>query len=276
MPTRIWASTFSKSTRILLNTRTRLNVRFSHERRSVFLDAGDRHGCVQAVGDGGDSQRGTDRRHYCSEPGVPGLAMDSVGATDSACEGSTAGFLASARLVGAGRGVVCGEYRSTEGRVVRPEMVRYVPGARTRVVRLHPEGYEERQGSSGHLQLDRAARRGLSTRQRKSLRLPESPSAECRQPGQGVQRGMATGVGARRDAGGPPSSEGDTQPPAHLLAALAGCGVSDEDRRVLLGHSNASLSQHYALPDIGRLQEMSERVTIRRETVILRTSSATA
>ena len=43
-----------------------------------------------------------------------------------------------------------------------------------------------------------------------------------------------------------------------------------------MGHSNASLSQHYALPDIERLQEMSEKVTISRETVILRTSSFTA
>jgi len=57
---------------------------------------------------------------------------------------------------------------------------------------------------------------------------------------------------------------------------LRAAGVPDEDRRALLGHSNASLSQHYALPDIERLQEMSELVTTRKDTVILRTASVTA
>jgi len=54
---------------------------------------------------------------------------------------------------------------------------------------------------------------------------------------------------------------------AHRLRAA---NVPVEDRDALMGHSNASLSQHYALPDIERLQEMSERVTERRETVVLR------
>ena len=40
---------------------------------------------------------------------------------------------------------------------------------------------------------------------------------------------------------------------------LRAAGVPEEDRNALLGHSNASLSQHYALPDIERLQEMSEK-----------------
>jgi len=60
---------------------------------------------------------------------------------------------------------------------------------------------------------------------------------------------------------------------AHRLRAA---GVPVEDRDKLLGHSNASLSQHYALPDIERLQEMSERVTERKDTVVLRAVSVTA
>lgn len=54
---------------------------------------------------------------------------------------------------------------------------------------------------------------------------------------------------------------------AHRLRA---CGVPQEDRDALMGHNNSSLSQHYAMPDIERLSEMSERVTERRDTIVLR------
>ena len=57
---------------------------------------------------------------------------------------------------------------------------------------------------------------------------------------------------------------------------LRAAGVPSEDRDALLGHNNASLSQHYALPDIERLQKMSERVTERRDTVVLRAASVIA
>lgn len=55
---------------------------------------------------------------------------------------------------------------------------------------------------------------------------------------------------------------------------LRAADVPVEDRDALLGHSKASLSQHYALPDIERLQGMAERVTQKRDTVILRAVSA--
>lgn len=57
---------------------------------------------------------------------------------------------------------------------------------------------------------------------------------------------------------------------AHRLRAA---DVPVEDRDALLGHSKASLSQHYALPDIERLQAMAERVTEKRDTVVLRAVS---
>ena len=57
---------------------------------------------------------------------------------------------------------------------------------------------------------------------------------------------------------------------AHRLRAAE---VPVEDRDALMGHSKASLSQHYALPDIERLQKMSERVTEMRDTVVLRSVS---
>ena len=60
---------------------------------------------------------------------------------------------------------------------------------------------------------------------------------------------------------------------AHRLRAA---DVPVEDRDALMGHSNASLSQHYALPDIERLQRMAERVTERRDTVVLRAVSESA
>ena len=47
-------------------------------------------------------------------------------------------------------------------------------------------------------------------------------------------------------------------------------GVEPEDRDMLLGHHNRSLTQHYATPDILRLSEMVERITVRRDTVVLR------
>jgi integrase len=51
---------------------------------------------------------------------------------------------------------------------------------------------------------------------------------------------------------------------------LRAAGVPAEDRDALLGHSNKSLTQHYAMPDIERLQAMAERVVERKDTVILR------
>jgi integrase len=51
---------------------------------------------------------------------------------------------------------------------------------------------------------------------------------------------------------------------------LRAAGVSAEDRDALLGHANKSLSQHYAVPDVLRLQELSERVVERREATVLR------
>lgn len=60
---------------------------------------------------------------------------------------------------------------------------------------------------------------------------------------------------------------------AHRLRAA---DVPVEDRDALMGHSRASLSQHYALPDIERLEMMSERVTVKRDTVVLRSVSVTA
>lgn len=59
---------------------------------------------------------------------------------------------------------------------------------------------------------------------------------------------------------------------AHRLRAA---DVPVEDRDALMGHSKASLSQHYALPDIERLQAMAERVTEKRDTVVLRAVNTT-
>lgn len=53
-------------------------------------------------------------------------------------------------------------------------------------------------------------------------------------------------------------------------ARLRAADVPDEERAFLLGHNNASLVQHYALPDIERLAAYAERITVRRETVMLR------
>lgn len=51
---------------------------------------------------------------------------------------------------------------------------------------------------------------------------------------------------------------------------LRAAGVSAENRDALLGHSNKSLSQHYAVPDIVRLEECAELVVQRRESTVLR------
>lgn len=51
---------------------------------------------------------------------------------------------------------------------------------------------------------------------------------------------------------------------------LRAAGVPEEDRNLLLGHNNVSMAQHYAMPDIERLLEMAERVTVRKDTVVLR------
>lgn len=47
-------------------------------------------------------------------------------------------------------------------------------------------------------------------------------------------------------------------------------GVEPEDRDMLLGHHNRSLTQHYASPDIKRLAELAERITVPRDTAVLR------
>lgn len=54
---------------------------------------------------------------------------------------------------------------------------------------------------------------------------------------------------------------------AHRLRAA---GVQQEDRNALLGHANTNLAEHYAQSDIARLLECAERVTVRKETTVLR------
>lgn len=51
---------------------------------------------------------------------------------------------------------------------------------------------------------------------------------------------------------------------------LRSAGVPKEDRNALLGHANADLAEHYSSPDIARLLEHSEKVTVRKETTLLR------
>jgi integrase len=53
-------------------------------------------------------------------------------------------------------------------------------------------------------------------------------------------------------------------------ARLRAADVPEEDRGFLLGHNNASLVQHYALPSIERLSAMAERITTRKESILLR------
>lgn len=53
----------------------------------------------------------------------------------------------------------------------------------------------------------------------------------------------------------------------HTYAArLRAAGVSNEDRSALLGHVTATMAEHYASPDIGRLIELSNRVLDRKGT----------
>jgi integrase len=54
---------------------------------------------------------------------------------------------------------------------------------------------------------------------------------------------------------------------AHRLRAA---GVPQEDRNALLGHANTNLAEHYATPDIERLLAHAEKVTVRKETTVLR------
>jgi len=54
---------------------------------------------------------------------------------------------------------------------------------------------------------------------------------------------------------------------AHRLRAA---GVPQEDRNALLGHARTNLAEHYATPDIERLLAHVEKITIRRETTVLR------
>lgn len=51
---------------------------------------------------------------------------------------------------------------------------------------------------------------------------------------------------------------------------LRSAGVSQENRNALLGHARTNLAEHYALPDLVKLFEAAELVTIRSDTTILR------
>lgn len=51
---------------------------------------------------------------------------------------------------------------------------------------------------------------------------------------------------------------------------LKAAGVSIEDRRVLLGHGKANVTENYSLPDLRRLLRCVEGIKKRTETVILR------
>jgi integrase len=54
---------------------------------------------------------------------------------------------------------------------------------------------------------------------------------------------------------------------AHRLRSV---DVPKEDRNALLGHANTDLAEHYATPDLERLLAHAEKITVRRETTILR------
>lgn len=54
---------------------------------------------------------------------------------------------------------------------------------------------------------------------------------------------------------------------AHRLRAA---GVPQEDRNALMGHAKTNLAEHYSTPDVARLLEHAEKVTLRRETTVLR------
>lgn len=60
---------------------------------------------------------------------------------------------------------------------------------------------------------------------------------------------------------------------AHRLRAV---GVAQEDRNALLGHARTNLAEHYAMPDIERLLAAAEKVTERKDTVVLRAVQSAA
>ena len=63
--------------------------------------------------------------------------------------------------------------------------------------------------------------------------------------------------------------------PRHTFGhRLRSAGVQTEDRDALLGHSNKSLTQRYAMPDIERLLVAAELVKERKDTVALRSAGA--
>jgi len=51
---------------------------------------------------------------------------------------------------------------------------------------------------------------------------------------------------------------------------LRAAGVPEEDRNSILGHCNTNLAQHYAIPDVARLSEATELITVRKDSTILR------
>jgi integrase len=54
---------------------------------------------------------------------------------------------------------------------------------------------------------------------------------------------------------------------AHRLRAVE---VPKEDRNALLGHANTDIAEHYSVPDLSRLLEHAEKITVRRATTVLR------
>jgi integrase len=57
----------------------------------------------------------------------------------------------------------------------------------------------------------------------------------------------------------------------HVYAyRLRAAGVPQEDRNALLGHARTNLAEHYAGPSIERLLAHAEKVTVRKETTVLR------
>jgi hypothetical protein len=57
---------------------------------------------------------------------------------------------------------------------------------------------------------------------------------------------------------------------ADRIGFLRPSGVTLEDRRVLLGHGKANVTENYSLPDLSRLLQCVERIERRTETVKLR------
>ena len=57
----------------------------------------------------------------------------------------------------------------------------------------------------------------------------------------------------------------------HVFAyRLRAAGVPQEDRNALLGHARTNLAEHYAGPSLERLLAHAEKVTVRKETTVLR------